>query len=278
MRRTARHPERTGGLAEVGLVELAAQLSERDHAVLDVVGAHRFLTTRQVHAFAFAHHHATHESSERVCRRVLQRLERWGLLQRPVRRVGGLQAGSASSVWMLTTAGQRLRNLRTGHGAVGRVREPGEGFIRHYLAIADAHLALVAAARAKRLELLAVQIEPAAWRRYSGPTGSPMTLKPDLSAVTASGEFEDHWFIEVDRATESIPTLLRQCRQYETYRRSGNEQARVGLFPLVLWVVPDETRADKLRSGLEGSRDFERRLFRISTPESFIETICGGAS
>src|SRR5206468_98701 len=137
------------------------QLSERDRAVLDAVGAHRFLTTRQLLAFAFARHHATNESSERVCRRVLMRLETWGLVQRPVRRIGGLQAGSASSVWMLTTTGQRLRNLRTGRGAIGRVREPGEGFIRHYLAIADVHLALLAAQHAKRLELLMVQIEPA---------------------------------------------------------------------------------------------------------------------
>jgi len=202
-------------------------------------------------------------------------LERHGLLERPIRRVGGLQAGSASSVWMLSSMGQRLRNLRDGVGAVGRVREPGERFVRHYLAIADTHLALVEAAK-KRLELLTVQIEPACWRSYTGLGGSAELLKPDLYAVTASGEFEDHWFIEVDRATESIPTLIKQCRQYEAYRHNGTEQARTGLFPLVLWVVPDESRAAKLRQALTLARDLDIALFRIVTPDRLIATITGG--
>lgn len=275
MRRTAGHSERGRGPAEAGLVELARCLSDRDRAILELVGSHRFLTTRQLTAFTFYHQHSTTESAARVCRRVLLRLESWRLLQRPVRRVGGLQAGSASSVWMLTTTGQRLRNLRSGLGAVGRIREPGEGFIRHYLAIADTHLALVEAARAKRLELLKVAIEPASWRSYTDSAGNSMVLKPDLYAVTASGEFEDHWFIEVDRATEGIPTLIKQCRQYQAYRHSGTEQAERGLFPLVLWVVPDEPRAAKLRQALALARDLDIALFRIVTPEHLIAAITG---
>jgi len=260
----------------MGLDELARRLSERDWAVLQLVGSHRFLTTRQLQAFAFADHHTTSESAARVCRRVLLRLEDSGLLQRPVRRIGGLEAGSAASIWMLTTTGVRLRNLRAGLGAVGRIREPGEGFIRHYLVIADTHLALLQATQAKRLELLSVQIEPASWRSYTGPTGGPMVLKPDLYAVTAAGEFEDHWFIEVDRATESIPTLIKQCRQYEAYRRTGAEQTERGLFPLVLWVVPDEPRAAKLRQALASTRDLDSQLFRTTTPDQVIATITGG--
>src|SRR3954469_23698028 len=278
MRRTARHPERGGrGPGRVAAADLAPRLSDRDHAVLELVGAHRFLTTRQLYAFTFQPSPSTtSESTARVCRRVLLRLERWGLLQRPVRRIGGLQAGSASSVWMLTTAGQRLRNQRRGLGAVGRVREPGEGFVRHYLAIAETHLALIEAARAKRLELLRVQIEPASWRCYTGPAGSSLVLKPDLYAVTATGAYEDHWFCEIDRGTESLPTLIKQCRQYEAYRRSGREQADSGLFPLVLWVVPDEPRAAKLRHALQTSRELDAGLFRITTPQRLIEAVTGG--
>jgi hypothetical protein len=275
MRRTARQPERGRGPGLAGLVELAERLSERDRQVLELVGSHRFLTTDQLQRFAFDQHSTT-DSAARVCRRVLLRLQDSGLLQRPLRRIGGLQAGSASSVWMLTTSGQRLRNLRQGLGAVGRIREPGEGFVRHYLAIADTHLALLAAQRAAQLELLQVQIEPAAWRSYSGPSGNQLVLKPDLSAVTASGEFEDHWFIEVDRATESIPTLIKQCRQYEAYRRAGQEQAATGLFPLVLWIVPDEPRAAKLRQALNAARDLDSALFRVTTPDRLLAAITGG--
>lgn len=270
-------PERRRGRGAAGLSELARLLSERDHAVLDLIYQHRFLTTRQVQGFHFqTPTHTSNESGSRICRRVLLRLERHGLLERPIRRVGGLQAGSASSVWMLSSMGQRLRNLRHGVGAVGRVREPGERFVRHYLAIADTHLTLIEAARAKRLELLTVQIEPACWRSYTGLGGSTELLKPDLYAVTATGEFEDHWFIEVDRATESIPTLIKQCRQYQAYRHSGTEQAKTGLFPLVLWVVPDELRAAKLHQALALARDLDIALFRITTPDRLIAAIAGG--
>ena len=275
MRRITGLPERSRGPGAAGLSELTNRLSGRDLAVLEAIAHHRYLTTRQVQTFTF-HQHSTHESAARVCRRVLLRLEGWGLVQRPVRRVGGLQAGSASSIWMLTTTGRRLLNLRTGLGAVGRIREPGEGFMRHYLAIADTHLALIGAQRTKRLELLTVHVEPVAWRSYTGPSGGPAVLKPDLYAITGSGEFEDHWFIEVDRATESIPTLIKQCRQYEAYRHSGIEQAETGLFPLVLWVVPDQPRAAKLRQALALARDLDIALFRITTPDQLIVTITGG--
>lgn len=270
-------PERRRGRGAAGLSELARLLSERDLAVLNLIYQHRFLTTRQVQGFHFnTPTHTTNQSGSRICRRVLLRLEQHGLLERPIRRVGGLQAGSASSVWMLSSTGQRLRNFRAGVGAVGRVREPGERFVLHYLAIADTHLAVVEAARAKQLELLTVQIEPACWRSYTGLGGSAELLKPDLYAVTATGEFEDHWFIEVDRATESIPTLIKQCRQYEAYRHNGTEQAETGLFPLVLWVVPDEQRTAKLQQALAIARDLDIALFRITTPDRLIATVTGG--
>jgi Replication-relaxation len=112
-------PERRRGRGAAGLSELARLLSERDLAVLDLIAQHRFLTTKQVHAYCF-HDHTSTASGSRICRRVLLRLEQHGLLERPIRRVGGLQAGSASSVWMLSSMGQRLRNLRDGVGAVGR--------------------------------------------------------------------------------------------------------------------------------------------------------------
>lgn len=270
-------PERRRGRGAAGLTELAGLLSERDQAVLQAIAEHRFFTTRQVERLLFSNH-STPDSGARCCRRVLSRLERWGLVERPIRRVGGLQAGSASSIWMLSSAGQRLRNLQAGRGAVGRVREPGERFIQHYLAIGDAHLALVTAARAGRLELLRVQIEPACWRSYSSLSGSREILKPDLFAVTGSGEFEDHWFVEIDRATESLPVLLRQCQQYETYRRSGSEQAASSVFPRVIWVVPDDVRAAQLRAATTGARSLTDGLFIVTTPAAFIQVITGGAA
>ena len=270
-------PERRRGRGAAGLSELAGLLSERDQAVLEAIAEHRFFTTKQVERLLFANH-STPDSGARCCRRMLAKLERWGLIERPIRRVGGLQAGSAASIWMLSSAGQRLRNLRAGRGAIGRVRKPGERFIRHYLAIGDAHLELVTTARTGLVELLSVQIEPACWRSYSSLAGSRETLKPDLFAVTGSGEYEDHWFIEIDRATESLPVLIRQCQQYETYRRSGVEQAAGGVFPRVIWVVPDDTRAVRLREAIASTRSLDGDLCIVTTPEAFAQVITGGAA
>lgn len=275
-----RRPVAGRGPGERGLRELLDRLSGRDLAILELVGEHRFLTTVQLERFCFADHLSL-SSGARSCRRVLGRLERDRLLTRPVRWIGGLMAGSASSIWMLTSTGKRLLSLRAGRGAVGRVRPPGERFIAHYLAIGDVRLALVEAERARRLVVRQLLIEPRCWRYYTGLAGGQMVLKPDLSAITlpaADADYEDHWFIEVDRGTESLPTLLRQCRAYEAYRASGQEQHRVGVFPVVVWVVPDDHRADRLRAALSASRDIEQRLFQVTTPAALVDLIAGEAS
>lgn len=274
---SVRRPERRRGPGLCGLAELNRLLSDRDVAVLEAVSAHRFLTTRHLERLLFADH-ASSASGSRVCRRVLARLEAWQLVQRPLRRIGGLTAGSASSVWLVSSRGLRLLNLRAGLGAIGRVREPGERFVQHYLAIADAHLALIEAQRRGELELVGVAIEPRCWRRFTGLGGSREVLKPDLAAVTASGQFEDHWFIEIDRGTESLPTLIRQCRLYEKYRASGAEQTALGIFPRVVWVVPDDIRAAKLQAALRAARGITNELYRVTTPDRFVPLLAGGAA
>jgi len=211
-----------------------------------------------------------------VARRVLARLERDRLLQRPFRRIGGLLAGSAASVWMLTSVGQRLLAMRAGRGAVGRVHAPGQRFVDHYLAIADTRLQLVEAERAQQLVVPEVQVEPRAWRSYLGLHGSAVQLKPDLFAITATdstAEYEDHWFIEVDRATESIPTLLRQCRAYEQYRRSGQEDTEYGVFPRVIWIVPHDHRARRLLEAITSARELDPALFTVTVPSGLLSIL-----
>lgn len=264
-----------------GLADLARHLSDRDRTVLSLVDDHRFLTTNHIEQFCFTQH-ASRLSAARTTRGVLRRLEEWRLLTRPLRRIGGMTAGSHASVWMLTNTGRRLRNLEAGRGAIGRVREPGERFVQHYLAIADIRLQFVQAVRDGLLELVAVEIEPAAWRSYLGLSGERLTLKPDLFAVTVAidhgkpAEYEDHWFIEADRGTESIPTLLKQCQQYEAYRRTGTEEQAHGVFPLVLWVVPDERRAARLTEAIAETSGLDPTLYRVCTPGQLLGLVRGG--
>jgi Replication-relaxation len=254
---------------------IGRSLSDRDRAVLASVQAHRFLTTAQIERFHFAAH-SNSQAAARICRRVLQRLHQLRVLEHLDRRVGGVRAGSASYVWRVGLLGDRLLRLQLADQSRGRRKEPSLRHLEHCLAIADAHLMLRDLAAAGRIELLRVETEPRCWRPMDSSRTS--VLKPDLCAVTASGEFEDHWFCEIDRATESLPTLLRKCTQYEQYRLTGREQQTHGVFPLVVWIVPDEARADKLRQAIAASRTLDTGLYRLCTPGSFAGLVTGGAA
>lgn len=252
-------------------------LSDRDRAILAGLDVHRFLTTAQIERFHFSGH-INPDAAARICRRVLHRLHRLQVIDHLSRRVGGVRAGSASYIWRVGLIGDRLLRLKSADQPRGRRKEPSLRHLEHCLAVADSHLALRDLAATGRIELLRVDTEPDCWRSYLALGGSRDTLKPDLYAVTASGDYEDHWFIEVDRATESLPTLLKKCAQYEDYRRTGAEQHARGVFPLVVWIVPDEARADRLTAALAASRRLDQDLYRICTPAGLPDVITGGAA
>lgn len=258
-------------LGRRGLAQLRERLSERDLEVIRSVAEHRYLTARQVEALHFADH-ATELAAARVCRRVLARLTAERLLARLERRVGGVRAGSASFVYVLGPVGGRLID-----GQRRRLSEPSRTFLTHTLAVAQTHVELVQAARRSRLELLRADVEPDCWRRHIGPGGASEVLKPDLYVVTGSGEFEDCWFVEVDRGTESPLALRRKCRAYEGYWRSGREQDVHGTFPLVVWVAPDERRARQLARVIDGSRGLKRDLFRVTITSQLVDVLAEGA-
>lgn len=251
---------------------LRGELSERDLAVIQAVAQHRFLTARHVEALLF-HDHSTPLSGARVCRRVLARLTRDRLLARLDRRVGGVRAGSASYVYALGTDGGRVLG-----GDRYRVTEPSSLFLDHTLAIADARIQLEVAARHRLFDLVEVVVEPQSWRRFSGPGGSPAFVKPDLYVVTGRADFEDCWFVEIDRGTESPNAINRKCRAYDLYWRSGLEQTEHGTYPLVLWVAPDDRRAQRIQRVVKQARNVNRELFRTATQAQLVQTVAGGTA
>jgi Replication-relaxation len=257
-------------LGRRGLAQLRERLSERDLAVVRSVRDHRFLTARQVEALHFVDH-ASDLAGARVCRRVLARLSDGRLLARLDRRIGGVRAGSASFVYALGPVGSRLVDDHR-----RRFSEPSAVFLEHTLALAQTHVELVQAARAGRLELVSVDVEPRCWRRYTGSGGAPEIVKPDLYVVTGSGEFEDCWFIEIDCGTESPAALSRKCRAYESYWRSGREQAAHDTFPLVVWVAPNETRERQIKTNIVSLRALKHDLFRVTKAPDLVELLAGG--
>jgi hypothetical protein len=251
-------------------------LSGRDWTVLEPVALHRFLSTRQVERLHFADH-ASALSGARTARRVLRRLAGMRVLDHLERRIGGVRAGSASYVWRLGPVGHRLLRQRAHPLLTQRPSgEPGLRFLQHTLAVGDVHLALRDLHRRGERQLLELQLEPASWRFYLGAGGERLTLKPDLYAVTATDAYEDHCFLEVDRGTESLPALLAQCQRYQAYRRSGQEQARLGVFPIVIWLVSDVARAERLRRAIRRS-GLDPALFGVGLAEELPRLLAGAA-
>jgi hypothetical protein len=258
-------------LTRRGLEQLQERFSERDLSLIRSVHEHRFLTARQIEQLHFDDH-ATTEAGARICRRVLARLTNEHVLSRLQRRVGGVRAGSASYVYMLGQVGSRL--VADGR----RSTEPSPLFLDHTLAVADARIALLRGHRDKELELVAVEVEPTCWRRYIGLGGAAEVVRPDLYAVTTQGNFEDCWFLEIDRGTESPTAIARKCRAYYAYFRTGQEQEQHGAFPLVVWVAPDVMRAQRIETVISGARHLKRDIFRVTTGGPLVQLIAGGAA
>jgi hypothetical protein len=249
---------------------IAEGLSERDLAILADVGNVRVLTGRQVERLHFAELHGAHR--DRTRRRVLERLAGLQLLTTLDRRIGGVRAGSAGLVYALGPAGQRLLALEADHGLGGRARRPGtptERFMIHNLTVAELYVGLVEAGQAGALTLVSFEAEPACWWRDS----EGEWVKPDALVVVSAGEVEDSWAVEVDNATESLPTLRRKLKVYLDLAVNGERGPLGGLLPRVLVTVPDARRSTAVRELVRSLPDPAERLFAVVRHEQSVNYI-----
>ena len=245
-----------------GLELMRDELSGRDLAIVRQVADLRLVSGSQLESVHFSPaEHATSGAAARAARRVLERLTRDDLLVRLERRIGGIRAGSASFIYALGPVGHRL--LAETDIARPRLREPSLPFVDHTLAIAQLVVDLTLAARRGLHEVLRLQTEPWCWRRYSAMMGGEAVLRPDLFVSIGQGDLEHRWFIEVDRGTEHLPTLLRKCRAYDSYYRSGVEQAEHDVFPRVAWLVTSARRRRQLRAAIDKDRQLTAAMFEV---------------
>lgn len=252
------------------LSELRKRLSTRDWQILRFLSRHRYATTGHLRR-TFFREHASQAAATRACIRVLDRLLELRLLTRLDRRVGGHGHGSAAFVWHLDAVGDRL--TRTSTASRRRFEDPSLVFLDHTLAITEATVTLMEAEHTGLIRIARLEIETESWRPYLAASGGATVLKPDLALTTSTSDYDDHWYIEIDRGTESIPVLIRKCQAYEAYRRTGRAQAEHRVFPRVLWVLPTQRRVARLRAAIAADRTLPDRLFATATPEYLLETI-----
>jgi len=144
---------------------------------------------------------------------------------------------------------------------------------RERLAISDLVVALTLAARRKEHELLGLQSEPWCWRRYPSGLGGDGVLRPDLFAVLGTSDYELRWFIEVDRGTEHLPTLIRKCRLYDAYYQSGIEQAQHRVFPRVAWLMSSPRRVEQLQRAIQKDRQLNPAMFTVALDRDAIAAL-----
>ncbi len=256
-----------------GVAQLRERLSERDVAIIRQVAELRLMSARQIQVIHFPDsQHGSAAAAMRARQRALARLVSERLLIRLERRIGGVRAGSAGLVLALGEVGQRVLGLE---GPRRRTHEPGPRFVDHTLAVAQLVVDVTVAARRGVLDLLDCQAEPTSWRQFPG-LGGRRLLRPDMFLTLGVGAYELRWFIEVDRATESLPVVVGKCRLYADYYRSGNEQANSGgVFPRVCWAVPDEVRAERVRAAITRDRSLPDRLFIVTTSAQAVAILRG---
>jgi hypothetical protein len=83
-----------------------------------------------------------------------------------------------------------------------------------------------------------------------------------------------HSFVELDQGSEHSPALLRKLRQYEAAYRGGTIEAAAGVFPRVVWFVPSEHRAERLRQ-LIRSRGLTRDLHAVALQPDAVAVLRG---
>ncbi|MGR4009872.1 hypothetical protein FW756_04725 [Leucobacter sp. 1207-22] len=239
--------------------------------LLERVRQHRFITTRQLMRLTRSSY-GTPRSALRQTLRHLTTLRERNLIARLERCVGGWQGGSAVTIWTLTTKGFRFL---TGGTARLRPHHTSTTFLAHLLAISETRVLFYETAEQYELSAEAVG-GPSCWRRYLGAHGQTITLKPDLTVTVTSREFVDRYFLEVDRATENPARVIRKCWQYEFHRRTGIEQERHGVYPVVVWIVPHQERKSRFLRALDAETKLPRELFTVITLDELTSLIRDG--
>jgi hypothetical protein len=198
---------------------VAERLSDRDWQIIEAINRLCLMSGNQLERLCFAT--LSGHARSVVRGRVLRRLDHWQVLTVLPRRIGGAARGSSGSVFALGATGARLcAEQQVVAMTQERVRHPGmptERSVRHTLAVSEVYVGLVEQARPQGAQIVAFEAEPTSW----WPNGLGSFLKPDAYTLLALGNVRDHWWVEVDLATESLPTVKRKLLAYLDFIERG---------------------------------------------------------
>ena len=252
--------------------------TDNDTQILYFLSQARYATTNQL-ARLFFTSSVRAETAIRRANFALQSLKKAGLVSHLKRRVGGARRGSASYVWQVTFKGLKFLKNQD-ETVVLRYKnkyEPTQHHVEHTLAITEIFIeTLESVLNSEKLSLETFSFEPNSWRSYQKLSGIGRTLKPDAYLELVSQEYEDHYFLEIDRNTESLSRIVNTCKKYIEYYRSGIEQRQKEVFPFVLWIVPNDKRKLAISKAIQKELYNFWELFTVITLEEYPDYIKGG--
>lgn len=218
------------------LLWLEQRLSARDWDVLQRLAELRLATGQQLEPLCFEG--LSGHSRSVVRGRVLGRLGAWGLIEQLERRVGGAAKGSATAIYRLAPIGQALMQRSRPRAT----KAYSSRFTRHTLAVSQLRADLAAATAGSNVSVPHFVTEPDSWT----PDGLGGHLKPDAYLQLQDPTVTLHYWVEVDRATESLPTLTAKLRAYLDFVARGQTGPH-GLVPRVALSVSSDERLNDVR-------------------------------
>jgi len=239
------------------LIITASRLRERDLAILDALYQHRFLTRHQLQTLYFSD-----PGSPRPAQRRLHRLRTDGLiLRRNLVQPDGRR--DPEPYYCLTPDGAQVVAHRN-QLAVNETRKHAADalanpfYVRHALASAGLHCALVRAAHAHPDH----RCPPEWWRGETDTQaqfderGTPLLLRPDGYCRYQAGDDIHHHLVEIDLGTMRLPRLIEKLDRYRAYRQSGAWQTRYPVFPKLLLLTTNRDRIRSLYHQLDPPTEF----------------------
>ena len=155
--------------------------------------------------------------------------------------------------------------------------EPTWHHLEHTLAISEIYVQLT---ELKNMHLVQsidkFQFEPSCWRGWLDNYAGRMILKPDCYIEISLDNYLYNYFVEVDKNSESLARVINKSKQYIRYYNLNIEQKETGVFPLVLWVVPDEKRKLAIEQRIQKELQDYWELFQVITLDDFKDFITGG--
>ncbi len=257
------------------LAVISDRLDQRDLDIVGTLHRVRMATGSQLQRL----HFQSLGAPDRQARRTLRRLVGLRVLRCLDRRIGGVRSGSTGFVYALDVAGQRLAG---GRGPAKGVRvqrpwTPSSPFFAHLLEVTDLFVRLTEASREGAFDLLDFDAEPACWRSFIESSGARQWLKPDAFVRLGMGDEERLHFVEVDRATESVRTLLGKLHRYQSYVVAGGDTKRWSVHPFVTWLVPDEKRLRVLQDTVGRTSPQMWPLFQTGTFGQAVDLMRGAS-